>query len=47
MSRGSDLTYASVTELHYNDLRFLITDSPANDNIQSFIQVCFISNDEN
>lgn len=29
----------SVTELSYKDLRFLITDSPDDENIQSFTEV--------
>lgn len=40
MSRRNDLTYSSVTELRYKDLHFLITDSPDNENLQSFIETC-------
>ncbi|CAF1523407.1 unnamed protein product [Adineta ricciae] len=35
-----DFTYPSVTELRYKHLRFLITDSPDDDNVQSFAEVC-------
>lgn len=30
---------ASVTELRYKDLRFIITDSPDDENIQTFTEV--------
>ena len=33
------LNNPSITELRYKHLRFLISDSPANENIQSFIEV--------
>ena len=32
-------TNLSLTEVRYKDLRFLITDSPNDDNVQSFIEV--------
>ncbi|CAF1212942.1 unnamed protein product [Rotaria sordida] len=35
-----DLTYPSVTELRYKTLRFLITDSPDDENVQSFVETC-------
>ncbi|UJR09567.1 hypothetical protein I4U23_013802 [Adineta vaga] len=35
-----DFTHSSVSELHYKDLRFLITDSPDDENVQSFTEVC-------
>ncbi|CAF4913587.1 unnamed protein product, partial [Rotaria magnacalcarata] len=34
------LNNPSITELRYKHLRFLITDSPTNENIQSFIETC-------
>lgn len=34
-----DLSYPAVTEIRYKTLRFIITDSPNDDNIQSFIEV--------
>jgi hypothetical protein len=34
-----DITYPSITELRYKDLRFLITDSPDDENVQSFTDV--------
>jgi hypothetical protein len=39
MSIAQDLTYPSVTELRYKDLRFLITDSPDDESVQSFTEV--------
>ena len=39
------LNNPSMTEIRYKNLRFLITDSPADENIQSFIEVyIFIKN---
>jgi protein tyrosine phosphatase type 4A len=35
-----DITYPSITELRYKDLRFLITDSPDDENVQSFTDAC-------
>jgi len=35
-----DISYPSITELRYKDLRFLITDSPDDDNVQSFTEAC-------
>jgi hypothetical protein len=32
-------TNLSLTELHYKDLRFLITDSPDDENVEAFIEV--------
>jgi hypothetical protein len=40
MSITQDLTYPSVTELRYKDLRFLITDSPDDESVQSFTEAC-------
>ncbi|CAF0902637.1 unnamed protein product [Adineta steineri] len=40
MPMAQDLTYSSVTELRYKNLRFLITDSPDDENIQSFTETC-------
>ena len=34
-----DFTYPSVTELRYKDLRFLITDTPDDENVQLFVEV--------
>jgi hypothetical protein len=36
---AQDFTYPSVSELRYKDLRFLITDSPDDENVPSFIEV--------
>ncbi len=36
---AQDITYPSITELRYKNLRFLITDSPDDENIQSFTEV--------
>jgi hypothetical protein len=36
---AQNFTYPSVTELRYKDLRFLITDSPDDDSVQSFTEV--------
>ena len=35
-----DFTYPSVSELRYKDLRFLITDSPDDENLPLFIEAC-------
>jgi len=40
MTTTKDFTYPSVSELRYKDLRFLITDSPDDENVQSFIEAC-------
>lgn len=37
---AQDFTYPSVTEVRYKDLRFLITDSPDDENMPSFTEVC-------
>jgi len=34
------LNHPLMTELRYKHLRFLITDSPADENLQSFIEAC-------
>lgn len=34
-----DFSYPSVSEIRYKDLRFLITDSPDDENVQSFTEV--------
>jgi hypothetical protein len=39
MPMAQDFTYPSVSELRYKDLRFLITDSPDDENVPSFIEV--------
>jgi hypothetical protein len=39
MPMAQNFTYPSVTELRYKDLRFLITDSPDDDSVQSFTEV--------
>ena len=39
MPMAQDFTYPSVSEVRYKDLRFLITDSPDDENIQSFTEV--------
>ena len=39
MPSSQDFTYSSVTEVQYKDLRFLITDSPDDENVQSFVEV--------
>jgi hypothetical protein len=39
MPMAQDFTYPSVTELRYKDLRFLITDSPDDESVQSFTEV--------
>ncbi|CAF1049082.1 unnamed protein product [Rotaria sp. Silwood1] len=38
MPMEHDFTYPSVTEIRYKTYRFLITDSPDDENIQSFIE---------
>ena len=39
MSLIHDFTYPAVTELRYKHLRFLITDSPDDESVQSFAEV--------
>jgi protein tyrosine phosphatase type 4A len=34
------LNHPSMTEIRFKDLRFLITDSPADENLPSFIETC-------
>ncbi len=36
---AQNIPYSSITELRYKDLRFLITDSPDDENVQSFTEV--------
>ncbi|CAF1590159.1 unnamed protein product [Rotaria magnacalcarata] len=40
MPMSHDFTYPSVTEILHKNLRFLITDSPDDENIQLFIETC-------
>jgi hypothetical protein len=39
MPSETAFSHPSMTELRYKTLRFLITDSPDNDNLQAFIEV--------
>jgi hypothetical protein len=39
MPMAQNIPYSSITELRYKDLRFLITDSPDDENVQSFTEV--------
>ena len=39
MPASQDTIYPSITEVCYKNLRFLITDSPDNENLPSFIEV--------
>jgi len=40
MPMGHSLNNPSMTEVRYKCLRFLITDSPTDENVQSFIEAC-------
>lgn len=43
MPMASFLNNPSMAEIRFKHLRFLITDSPADENIQSFIEVYIYS----
>ncbi len=39
MPTVQDFSYPSITEIRYKNLRFIITDSPDDENVQSFTEV--------
>jgi hypothetical protein len=46
MPMAQNIPYSSITELRYKDLRFLITDSPDDENVQSFTEVKIKKNNQ-